>query len=223
MRWLAPLLCLAGLLCGCQVRLTPEGLGYVYSYAHGDVTISASRQTGGNERELFWSPRTTASTTSTACAEWLSGKGLTQDGFAFGIRAVQHGLTAFTVTRNVYGRAFWLINFHHWNTRRAVPYQMIHQTSLLDYLTSVPEFPLWACARAEGRLLQFIVWQNGKPRPAWGSSTQGAEVRVPPRFGSTLGVTGFYIGHVEPGTSAEIGSLSIDGKQLGSGVLGAVP
>ncbi|MGO9557770.1 MAG: hypothetical protein ACLPYW_01620 [Acidimicrobiales bacterium] len=213
--------CVATLLAGCHAPLTRDGTAYTYSYAHGEVTITASSSTGGNEREIYWSPYTQATMNSTVCADWISGKGLTQDGFAWRVTDGHGVIHALTITRNVYMRAFWFMNFHSWDTNRRRPFRLIHQTSLLSYLGSRPEFPLWACGRETGQLLQFIVWENGTKRPAWGSTTQGGEVRIPASFGDTPGVTGFYIGHIRPGTSAVVGSLRIDGKPVGASLVRA--
>jgi len=176
----------------------------------GTVVVKA-RTANGNERQFFWLNGSPAVSDSTSCAEWRSGTGLAQQGAAFRITDVAGVVRGLTITRNIWARAFWMFNFHWWDTSIPGVYKPFHSTNLTRYLRRAVTYPLWFCARVTGREIQFVVWKAGTRRPAWGSTTQGGSSRIPPAFGSTPGMTGWYVGHVPDGSSVVFDRLAVDG------------
>lgn len=121
-----------------HVPVTPDGTPYTYvSHPSGAVTIRAEHKTGGNNRELFWSPSAPAETDSTVCATFVTGQGVDQEGVALRINSTATNTTAITVSRNVYGNSsstFDAFNFHVWDTSNAAnPYTLIGSVDLSSY------------------------------------------------------------------------------------------
>jgi len=170
-----------------------------------------SQTTNGNERQFFWTTGSPAVMNSTSCAEWVSGRGLAQEGAAFRVTDARGVVRGLTITRNIWGRSFWIFNFHSWDTATPGVYTRFHDTELTRYLRWAPQYPLWFCARVCGDEMQFIVWKVGSERPGWGSTTHGGTAVIPPAFRSGPGMTGWFVGHLPDRTSALFSSLSTNG------------
>jgi hypothetical protein len=184
---------------------------YSYSAPRVGTVVVASRTTNGNERQFFWTTDSPVVMNSTSCAEWVSGRGLAQQGAVFRVTDTGGVVRGLTITRNIWARAFWVFDFHYWDTTTPGVFTMFNHSNLAAYLRRAPTYPLWFCARVTGREMQFVVWKAGTVRPAWGSISQGGSAVIPVAFGSAPGITGWYVGHLPDGTSAVFSGLSIDG------------
>ena len=60
-------------------------------------------------------------------------------------------------------------------------------------------------------LVQFVVWTKDKQRPKWGSTSQGGEASIPAGV-PTTGRSGWFVGHLAPGSSMTYTNLTVDGK-----------
>jgi hypothetical protein len=196
------------------VVLTRNGPLYRYFDRRGTISV-VSRGVGatGNERELFWTASDSTVDSST-CAVWDSGEGYSQQGAFFRMTDKDGVVRALTITRNVYGAAWWVFNFHYWDTSdSASPFILFAHVSLYNFLgrSRHATYPLHFCARVIGDVMQFIVWRPGQHRPAWGSEIQGGQAETPATdsYGMEAGVSGWYIGHVPPGTISVMSDMKL--------------
>ena len=202
------LLGLALALAACQVRVTPDGSAYVYSVpAPGTVVVSAPSTSGLNNREFIWSSESPVEANDTACATFDTGLG--QPGIALRINGLNptHGIT---VTENYTFWAYNVFNFHVWDTSQSPAHTAFGQTTISALPPQPPTDPLSMCARVVGNVVQFVVWVAGMQRPPWGDPTWGGQA-VLPIAAPAVGQTGFYVGHIAPGTSMMYSNLTVDG------------
>lgn len=200
----------------CINRVTPDCSAYTYrSPRPGTVVVRAPRSGAINNREFFWSPSAPTGTDQTVCATFEQGMGLDQQGVVLRLTKVAgDAVTGITVTRNVWGEAFDVFNFHVWDTRPGAggPFVMFGSTVVPTLPVRPAVYPLHLCARtvASTGLVQFVVWTPGRPKPAWGSSGDGGQATLPPTA-PTSGRGGWFAGHLRPGTSMTYTDLTIDG------------
>ncbi len=199
---------LALVLAACQVRLTSDGSAYIYSVRGArTVVVNAPSTSGINNRDFIWSSKSPIEADDTACATFSDGLG--QPGIALRING-QNPTHGITVTENY---AFWVynvFNFHVWDTSQSPPFTAFGQTTINALPPDPPTDPLHMCARVEGNVVQFVVWVDGMRQPAWGDPTWGGQAALPAGAPS-VGQTGFYVGHIAPGTSITYSNLTVDG------------
>jgi hypothetical protein len=198
-------------LAACGTPLSPDGASpYTYTApSSGTVVVSASSLAGGNEREFFFSPTGSTHADSSAC-ETVSGNSPTQPGIAFRISDTNNGITAVTVSENVFGRTGYNdFNVHAWNTSQSPVFSLVSQVRITAMPSSPQPEPLNLCAELTGDVVRFVVWTSG-PQPAWGDPTWGGSAILPGNV-PTSGYTGFFAGHIPPGTSATYSNLTVDG------------
>jgi hypothetical protein len=198
--------------------LTHDGRAYVVIHQSiGSMTVeSRLREDRGDEREVLWPYLAKSEVNASSCATWESGEGLDQQGAAFRITQTDGVVRAVTVTRNVYGHVFYDFNFHTWNTSTSGIFSLFGQTDLKGYLGTGPaRYPLNFCARTTGNVIQFVVWRPGTVKPAWGSTTQGGSALIPAGAAPESGLTGWYVGHIVPGTIASLSGMTVDGRASG--------
>jgi hypothetical protein len=161
-----------------------------------------------NDRLAFWPAAEAVASDEQACASWTDqlpaqAPGvLVQQGLVLRLATADGVTRAITVTKNVWGGAFDVLNVHLWDTALADPFQLIAQIDLEGYFRSMGQLtlPYDVCARAVGWSLQVAFWFPGQPVPAWGAAGQGATLQLPAAW-SYPGVAGFYAGHLPTGGS----------------------
>lgn len=200
----------------CVNRVTPDCAAYTYASPRpGTVVVTAPRSSAVNNREFFWSPTGPTSADLTVCATFATGAGLDQQGVVLRLNDLANGrVSGISVTRNVWMDAFDVFNFHVWDTRVGPNAQFLQfGSTVVPTLPVAPAvYPLNLCARAvtASNTVQFVVWTPGRPRPDWGSTTQGGQAAIP--LGTPAsGRGGWFAGHLRPGTSMTFTGLSLDG------------
>jgi hypothetical protein len=206
-----------------QVRLTPDGAPY-HLAVHGTTLVVRNPVSGGgNEREVLYSSRSPVEGTSTTCATWERGQGLTQNGVAFRIHHNGSGFRTVVLERNVFYRAFWSFVLLVFNSNRpAHPFTQLGSASLASYLgtsTRKDVFPLRICAAVSPSAVSFAVAKGSDPMPPLATaSSQGATISFDPSAVPGTGRTGTYLAHIPPGTAAAVSGTTIDGAPAPSPV-----
>jgi Calx-beta domain len=191
---------------------------YSVTPSAGAVTVSGNASvTSPNDRMLFWPTSETPTSDQQVCATWSAqqpaqGIGvLVQEGLALRF-ATRDGVTkGITITKNVWGYANYYLIVHVWNSSVSIPFKTVESVDLNSYLVHghvLDPLPWNLCARVVGSTLQFEVWTAGDPTPAWGDTTQGATVPLPPGY-DFAGVAGWYVGHLAHGDSTTYSNLSV--------------
>ncbi len=202
---------LAGLavtLSACQFVVTPDGTAYTYAFTNGTVTVTAATTSGDNEREFFWASKGATEANTSACATFSGGQDDDQPGIA--MRIADNGAQAVTVTENIFGVNRAVFNFHTWNTAESPVFTQFGSTTISALPSYPATWPLSMCAEIVGPIVQFVVWTNDMTQPAWGDSTWGGQATLPPDV-PALGQSGFYVGHLKPGTTLTYSGLTVDG------------
>ena len=172
--------------------------------------IAATSNSRTNLRSVFWWSDAPSEADATSCATWTDeSKTLTQPGAALHISEGPNGsVRAITVTRNVYFGGPWIFNVHVWNAGRMQRLDTIPVRSLLvnDDERQLRPLPWRMCARTRGESLTFKVWPTASPEPAWGDRRFGGTVALP-GDAPTAGASGWYVGHLAPGTVATFSDL----------------
>lgn len=197
-----------------------------------DVKFTApATNTGGNLREFVWPASSPDVMDSQTCAVWSSqSDGLIQQGAAVRVNRTfdDQGKVVrtkgITVTKNIMYGANWIFNVHVWDTANGAtqPYQLIGQFDMSEVVGkiwwqdsadgtrslqgSIKPFPWRVCARAVGNQFTFKVWTNAWANPAWDDPKYARTVTIPEGWNQP-GKTGWYIGHVRPGQTAEYQTL----------------
>lgn len=192
-----------------------------------DVKFTApSTNTGGNTREFVWPASTPDVMDSQTCAVWPSqSEGFVQQGAALRIANTYNSegqvasTKGITVTKNIWFAASWVFNVHVWDTSvPAHPYTMIGQFDMSEVLgkmyhdedgsllSNLKPFPWRLCAQAIGDQFTFKVWTNPWRTPDWDDAKHARSVTIPDEW-IMPGKTGWYIGHIRPGQTAEYQNL----------------
>jgi len=203
----------------CVARLTPDGAPYRVT-VNGSTTTFTNTSSGGNNREALWSSSQKDVSTSSTCARWVSGQGLTQNGLAFRIKSNSGGWDALVLERNVWAGGFWnfVVIYFHSGTNQRTKFDVGPMIDLGDYLgrsTTRNVFPLSICGELVGNALRFAVAKGSDPMPALGTAGRGGTFTVDPRRYPAAGITGTYIAHIPLGTSAVVDRITIDGQPSG--------
>ena len=190
---------------------------YALETANSSVrAIAPVSNTGGNLRTVFWPSDAPAQPDELTCATWTgAASDRTQQGAALRVSTSPTGsVRALTVTKNVYLDPTGVFNVHIWN----------EATNTIEWITNVdlrPTFsqpalpgvtpsarplPWRLCARVAAMTLEFKAWRTEESEPAWGDPAHGATVQLP-EDAPRVGYTGWYVGHLEPGTAASFTEL----------------
>jgi hypothetical protein len=174
--------------------LTPDGTDrYDVAGTRGSelaVTAPASN-VGGNLRVGLIDRDAPVATVQTSCATWHSW----HDGTQPGALLRWTGTRGVTVTKNVWGGAFWVLNVHVWDTSSPQPYTLVAQFDAPE-LWSAP-WPWRLCATAAGQQVSFTLDTTAA------DVTGTATVPVMPGEGRA----GWYMGHLAPGRTAVLTDL----------------
>ncbi|HEY3723329.1 MAG TPA: hypothetical protein VGN59_08200 [Acidimicrobiia bacterium] len=196
-----------------QAVLTPDGPNnYRFVSVPANMAVASIDSAGGNLRQLFWPADNPLVPDSESCAIWGAESGpLVQQGAALRITQSGSRIRAISVTKNVFYGATWIFNFHLWDTALSPAFTLIGATNLQSTLVHngvVTPLPWSFCARVIGSKLEFKVWPVAEPlEPAWGDPTHGGSVTLPAGW-SAPGKAGWYIGHIQPNTTAVFTNLS---------------
>jgi hypothetical protein len=197
--------------------LTPDGADrYDIGQYNGTISMSApTSNKGGNLREVFWPAGQASYKDSQVCATWKDQSSpYVQQGVALRIVAGSTSTRALTVTKNIWGGAFWVFNVHTWDSSLAQPFTAIGQFSLdkVVWDTSTQKarpLPWRICAKVVGASLTFKVWlPDLEAEPRWTDATHAATTTVPSGY-LGAGKTGWYVGHIPAGGSAHYNRLGI--------------
>ncbi len=175
--------------------------------------IAAASNSHTNMRSVFWWSDAPVETDATSCATWTDEAGtLTQPGAALHLTEGPRGsVQAITVTKNIYFGGPWIFNIHVWDS----------DTGRMDRLDSVPvrsllvdndearvrPLPWRLCARTRGSELSFKVWPTASAEPPWDDSRFGGTIALPADAPAS-GASGWYIGHMSPGTVSTFSDLT---------------
>jgi hypothetical protein len=198
----------------CRVQVTPDGSAYDYAVpSPGRVTVTAPTTSGKNNREFFWSSISPVQSDASACATFYGEGVSSQPGIALRIRQAPNPnrIIGITVIQNYLFYVHNVFDFDVWDSSKPVAFTLFGQTTIQP-LPPHPPFPLHMCARVSGTTVQFVVWENGMTRPPWGDRVWGGQAELP-AGAPTSGQTGFYIGHVRPGSSTTLSGLTVDGTR----------
>jgi len=201
----------------CTVRVTADCTGYTYANpAPGSVVVTAATSSGGNNREFFWAEQGRNEADQTVCATFAAGGGIDQQGVVVRLHMMSGGgISAITVTRNIWAQVFDIFNFHVWNTAEdpSSPFTLFGSTVIPGLPVAPEAYPLNLCVRtvSSRNIVQFVVWSRGQGRPGWGSTTQGGQAVIP-AGAPGAGRGGWFAGHLVPGTSMVYTHLSVDGE-----------
>ena len=127
--------------------------------------------------------------------------------------ATANGVTrAITVTKNIWGGAFDVLNVHLWNTSLADPYHFIGRLDLEPFFTASDEttLPYDVCAEVIGTELQVAFWFANQAPPQWGAAGQTATFTLPAGW-DYPGEAGWYVGHLPTG-----GATTYENEYAGS-------
>jgi hypothetical protein len=163
----------------------------------------------GTNRMAFWRRSDPNLADVETCATWTTtGDAFHQEGATLRLRPVGDGVRAITVTKNVYLGQYWLFNVHVWDTNDAdAPFAMVGEPFDLSPTlgTGDPEDPVvplpWRmCARAQGNVVDFVVWPTSEARPPYGTPGSGGSVTVGGNW-LEAGTNGWFAGHLQPNSS----------------------
>jgi hypothetical protein len=199
--------------------LTPSSTAYHLASRANGVTVRASATGAGNNlREAFWPMGQVPARNVETCATWPTqnggtdpGRGTAQQGLALRITTTDGITRAVTLTKNVYAGSVWVFNVHVWNTSTNPPFHEIGNKRLGHVLdprkgSGLVPLPWHACARVVGSRFEFVVWPREGPQPSYNDRTHGMSLTLPPGYGSA-GNYGWYIGHLQPGSTAAFTNL----------------
>ena len=192
---------------------------YEYELLPRDAGLRITAPAGAanvNQRQVFWMSTAVASRDQRSCATWDKASNIAvQNGIALRItQSADRKVTrALTVTTNVWGYAHWYLDVHAWNSTDPNALDALAQFDLTEELMvpgvhpSAVQLPWHVCAQAIGNRLSFKIWTGTDPEPPWTDSSFVHSVTIPPGWDHS-GLPGGYIGHIDPGQSAQVSKLS---------------
>jgi hypothetical protein len=202
-----------------HVQLTPDGPAYQMHSSGNAVTVT-NGASGGNNRELLFSPSAPDVAGGRSCATWEAGSGIAQQGIAFRIRRGADGWRAVVLERNIWLEQYWLfvpVYFHADDPQSSsapAPVESSDGVSLAGYLGSAggAVYPLRVCAEVRDGVLAFAVAKNGDAMVPPGTPGRGGVVPLRPELVPATGRIGSYVAHVPRGTSTTISDVTVDGR-----------
>ncbi|HTE22701.1 MAG TPA: hypothetical protein VK674_06710 [Candidatus Limnocylindria bacterium] len=201
---------------------------YAIQERPNNVKVTAPlTNTGGNTREFFWPASGPDVTDSESCAVWskqyaapgVTTDSITQQGAALRIVQTPTSTRGITVTKNIFFGATWFFNVHVWDSASNEPFTQLAGFDMSEVMgkmwwdeqgslqSNLKPLPWHLCARTVGNTLKFKVWPDDvTPQPSWNDSRYVREVQIPAAW-DVPGKAGWYIGHLNPGHSAEFQGL----------------
>ena len=172
-----------------------------------------------NQRQVFWLSTSVLSRDQRSCATWDKASDIAvQNGIALRItQSADRKVTrALTVTTNVWGFSHWYLDVHTWNSTDPNALDVLAQFDLSTELMvpgahpSAVQLPWHVCAQVIGNRLAFKIWTGSNPEPSWTDNFFVHSVTLPPGW-DHRGLPGGYIGHIDPGQSAQVSDLTTSG------------
>lgn len=188
--------------------LTVDGADrYVAVAGSSTLVVSApASNVGSNLRRVYWPLGGRDQVDGRVCASWLRlSPASAQPGLALHVTADR----AVTVTRNVWGGAYWVLNVHSWVGAAFAQVAQFDVSALVVRADgSYRPLPWRVCARSVGGRLDVKVWFPPEPEPGW---------TVPGRVWSSVlpvgwvvpGRVGWYAGHVPAGGEVAMSHLGV--------------
>lgn len=170
------------------------------------VVVAPGTNSGSNTRVTYWHSSTPIAAGGISCATWDSFPVTAQPGLAHNISPAG-GLT---VTRNVWGGAYWVFNVHTWLPNGTGGYAFT-QVAQMDWGTVIgagtPETLPWrVCSWLSGTSLRVKLWfPSSEPEPSWADPDRTRSATVP---STAPGRGGWYVGHLPPGGAMVMTALS---------------
>lgn len=211
LRHASPILALILLASACMPDwleapvLTADGAD-IYN-ATGDLdqltVLAPAANKGGNLRLGLLHNGISPSTDQRSCATWQDETNRNAQEGALLRWDGQHGAT---VTKNVWGGAYWGFNVHTWDTKASPAFTQVAGFTV----KAVVDQPLpWRlCAYATGQTVSFKVWPLSMPEPADGDPCCWRVAEGVPM--PEQGRPGWYIGHLHPGESATFTDMTAE-------------
>ena len=195
--------------------ITHDGTdSYSITGTNGAVTAAPlDDNTSGNLREAFWPTDSPVVPNAQTCATWTQADSdhLTQEGAALQITNTGGVTRAVTVTKNVWLSANWIFNFHVWDSSvdpAAQQFASFDLSSVFVHNGVQVPMPWHLCAQiVRIHDISFKAWPDSEPEPRWGDSTHGGSATIPDGWGQP-GQTGWYIGHLAPGSASYFSGLT---------------
>jgi hypothetical protein len=193
----------------------PDGLNAtsVYSGSGTEVSVTPLPGANGNEREAFWFSNSPVAQNEQSCSTWDADPGFSQLGEMLHMtRSASGAVRGIAVVDNVWGKAKWLFNVYAIPGNRKSQIKSIKEGFDLSSVVggkgdlSAP-LPWHECARTFDGQIQFVVWTGTNPQPAYGTPGTGGSVAIPSAYANP-GIAGWYDGHVVPGETARVSSLT---------------
>jgi len=174
--------------------------------------LASSANTGTNDRYVFWRPATPRAVDQQVCATWSSSHGANvQEGLSLRVAHDPDGRwREVTVMKNILYGAVWQFNVLTWDNdadRTMTPQGAVSLPDVFWPNHQVAPLPWKVCARVVGDLVTLKAWKATEAEPAWGDTSHGGTVRLPPGW-TYPGKTGWYVGHIPPGGSSLMTGLS---------------
>jgi hypothetical protein len=176
--------------------LTREPANDTYSLAYNAGTQAATviadgANTGGNNRGVFWFSGQPAVQDAESCARWSA-----ENGGSKVVPNIQEGAALRIRTNGDKSPSYTLLGH--------VDLRPVFDPSG-DGANPAP-LPWGVCAKTVGSTLSFVAWLDGTAKPAYGDTTHGGSVTLPPEY-VYAGNYGWYIGHLSAGQSATFDHL----------------
>lgn len=204
-----------------HVQLTPDGTAYQVRASASGVIVTNAGTSGGNNRELLFSPNGPDVANGRLCATWDTGTGVAQQGIAFRIRRGPDGWRAVVLERNIWQQRYWLfvpVYFHAHDLEPPIavdPVQSAEAISLVRYLghAGPAVYPLRVCAEVRGGVLAFAVAKAGDAMVPLGTPGRGGRFPLWSDLVPPTGRIGTYVAHLPSGTSTVVTDVTVDGER----------
>lgn len=193
--------------------LTPDGGDRYDVVTDGDrVAVSAPASNGGgNLRVVLWRATEPASIDHSAAATFVADDHQQQPGLALRIDSGGSRTRAVTVTKNIWGRAYWTFNVHVMDSAAPEPFRQIGSFDLSERLRTpdglARPYPWRMRAQVIGTTVRFSVWTPWEAPPGWDDRARGGQVVLPPGWDAP-GRPGLYAGHLPAGRSLSYTSVT---------------
>lgn len=209
------------------VQLTPDGGKYDIAFS-GSRIIVRSKDSGINNREIYWNESSGDSVGAVQCATWVSGTGISQPGFVYRIaQRPDGGINAIVFAPNIWAHMYWIFapKLFHTGAEYDNDWDSPPGMDLSGYLvrsTESPTYPLRVCASLDaGDSLCFAVAKEGDTLPPLSAAgKQGGcwQLRISDFYEEGQGKSGknggIFAGHVPPGGSLVMENLTLNGAPM---------
>lgn len=194
--------------------LTADGTDrYDVRMAGDELIVSApASNVAGNLRVALWNDADPVTPDHLASATFVARDHRQQPGLALRVRSDGGRTRAITVTKNIWGRAYWRFNVHVMDSAAPEPFRQVGAFDLAPRLLTpggrARPYPWRMCAEVRGATLRFLVWTPWGPAPRWDDPAAGGQVALPPGWDAP-GRPGLYAGHLPAGRTLGCRSVTM--------------